>query len=527
SGYLTTETDPVFTGHSASGITSSAISNWNTAFGWGNHTGLYRLASYVPDWSDITGKPALAQVAVTGSYTDLSDIPAVFIPDVHTHPESDITDLRHYSDADIDGNEIAFNGWDKNASDDFDGDYNSLQNTPDLSQYLVSESDPVFSGHPSGSITLTDLDNWTRAFGWGDHSAEGYFRNGGETAGVDRTIGNIDSFALSFITDNTDRLYIDSRGHVGIGTQLPGNQLSVNGSADINTALQTPKLLPLSGDGNSLSMQTNQAYSGSGSLTIRTGNTTNTGGINSTGAITIETGSLSNNGGSTGTVTIRAGRSTNYAYDGSQLIVGGYPGGNGGGGLSLYSGNGWAGAGSILMKAGDAGWGPGGNITLQSGSGGGQAGSGSNIILNTGNDADAGPGSIMLQINGAEHMRMNQSGNVGIGTANPTAKLEVAGGVKVGSNGTRFTELFELTGTTVASGQISTITLPEGWTADNSRVLNIEVQHTGNLYWLGVANFMINQETSYLIKDDYITLYLPNDTYLNSAPYRVLLMRLE
>ncbi|MBN2665641.1 MAG: hypothetical protein JXR67_03965, partial [Bacteroidales bacterium] len=107
SGYLTTETDPVFTGHSASGITSTAISNWNAAFGWGNHAGLYRLASYVPDWSDITGKPALAQVAVTGSYTDLNDIPAVFTPDVHTHPESDITDLRHYSDADIDGNEIA------------------------------------------------------------------------------------------------------------------------------------------------------------------------------------------------------------------------------------------------------------------------------------------------------------------------------------------------------------------------------------------------------------------------------------
>ena len=32
-------------------------SNWNTAFGWGNHAGLYRPISYVPAWSDITSKP--------------------------------------------------------------------------------------------------------------------------------------------------------------------------------------------------------------------------------------------------------------------------------------------------------------------------------------------------------------------------------------------------------------------------------------------------------------------------------------
>jgi Collagen triple helix repeat (20 copies) len=38
-GYLTsyTETDPVFTASPASGITSTNISNWDTAYGWGNH----------------------------------------------------------------------------------------------------------------------------------------------------------------------------------------------------------------------------------------------------------------------------------------------------------------------------------------------------------------------------------------------------------------------------------------------------------------------------------------------------------
>ena len=36
-GYLTTEADPVFTGHAASGISSTNITNWSTAYGWGNH----------------------------------------------------------------------------------------------------------------------------------------------------------------------------------------------------------------------------------------------------------------------------------------------------------------------------------------------------------------------------------------------------------------------------------------------------------------------------------------------------------
>ena len=46
--YLTsfTETDPVFTASAASGITSTNISNWNTAYGWGNHASAgYQSAS--------------------------------------------------------------------------------------------------------------------------------------------------------------------------------------------------------------------------------------------------------------------------------------------------------------------------------------------------------------------------------------------------------------------------------------------------------------------------------------------------
>lgn len=32
-------------------------SNWNTAYGWGDHSGLYRPVAWVPTWDDVTNKP--------------------------------------------------------------------------------------------------------------------------------------------------------------------------------------------------------------------------------------------------------------------------------------------------------------------------------------------------------------------------------------------------------------------------------------------------------------------------------------
>lgn len=40
------ETDPVFTTHSASGVTSQLIDQWSAAYGWGNHAGLYAIAGH-------------------------------------------------------------------------------------------------------------------------------------------------------------------------------------------------------------------------------------------------------------------------------------------------------------------------------------------------------------------------------------------------------------------------------------------------------------------------------------------------
>jgi len=63
-----------------------------------------------------------------------------------------------------------------------------LYTPPDLSSYLQSESDPVFTSHPSFGITAQNITDWgvtntlvtnnhatwNTAYGWGDHSSVGY-----------------------------------------------------------------------------------------------------------------------------------------------------------------------------------------------------------------------------------------------------------------------------------------------------------------------------------------------------------------
>ena len=106
------ETDPVFTASAASGITLTNISNWDTAYGWGNHASagyLTSLPSHTHMWTDITDRP-----------TALSSF---------TNDAGFITSF--------------------------------------------TESDPTVPSHVK-SITTTKISNWDTAFGWGNHASAGY-----------------------------------------------------------------------------------------------------------------------------------------------------------------------------------------------------------------------------------------------------------------------------------------------------------------------------------------------------------------
>ena len=95
---------------------------------------------------------------------------------------------------------------------------------------LDIETDPIFGASIAAGITATDTINWNTAFGWGDHSASGYFADGGEAAGTDRTLGNTDNFSLGLKSNNATRLFIANDGNIGIGTITPTEKLHIVGN---------------------------------------------------------------------------------------------------------------------------------------------------------------------------------------------------------------------------------------------------------------------------------------------------------
>lgn len=135
-----TEVDANFTNLNTDKLETSAIgtlvpsitgynnSNWDTAYGWGNHassgylTSSTATSSYQPLDGDLT---SIAGVAGTSGFLK----------------------------------KTAANTW-------------SL----DTSTYLTSytETDPVFVASAAYNITSTNISNWNTAYGWGNHASAGY-----------------------------------------------------------------------------------------------------------------------------------------------------------------------------------------------------------------------------------------------------------------------------------------------------------------------------------------------------------------
>jgi hypothetical protein len=154
-----TETDPTVGSH-IKAITTTNISNWNTAFGWGNHASLYPLlaGSYANPtwitslaWAKITGAPAIISqayqvVQANGSNTSQRSI-------LNFSSEFIAADNSVNSRTDVSINSLA---WSK------------ITGAP---SFLTSftETDPTVPAHVK-AITTTNISNWNTAFGWGNHA---------------------------------------------------------------------------------------------------------------------------------------------------------------------------------------------------------------------------------------------------------------------------------------------------------------------------------------------------------------------
>ncbi|MCX6257468.1 MAG: hypothetical protein NTW49_06170 [Bacteroidia bacterium] len=120
------ETDPVFGAHVASSINNTDISNWNTAYSWGNHA----TAGYLTNFTESDPVWSLASV---NYYTKIN---------LQTNGSAQI----HF------------------------GNITNKPNT--LAGYGITNA--MNTSHPANSISTTNISNWNNAYSWGNHATAGY-----------------------------------------------------------------------------------------------------------------------------------------------------------------------------------------------------------------------------------------------------------------------------------------------------------------------------------------------------------------
>ena len=158
SGYISTESDPIFSASPSANITSQDITNWDNK------------SDFSGNYNDLTHKPNLSMVATTGDYDDLSNKPNIPTDYVSYLPQELTEDQKGQVRSNIGA-----------GASSFSGDYNDLTNKPNIPS---KTSDLV---NDSGFITQADVLNY-KSFPSGWHTT-------GSITGLISDINN-DSTAL-------------------------------------------------------------------------------------------------------------------------------------------------------------------------------------------------------------------------------------------------------------------------------------------------------------------------------------------
>ena len=134
--------------------------------------------------------------------------------------------------------------------------FNSAQNLltftpPDISSFISTEIDPIFSASPSANITSTNISNWNSAYNWGDHSLVGYL----QATNTDKANWNLayswgNHSSAGYLTVEADTLdSVTGRGNTTINNVSVG-QLTAGGLTYPNTNGTSGQVLTSDGSGN-------------------------------------------------------------------------------------------------------------------------------------------------------------------------------------------------------------------------------------------------------------------------------------
>jgi len=265
--------------------------NWDTAYGWGDHSTSNYLTSYTendPVWAGVSNQYLKSVLAAT-TYVAVSG--DTMSGDLNMGGNS-ITNIATNSLAFTDGETISSekvrnwntaHGWGNHAtvgyltgeSDPiFDASAASGIAAGDITDwdeahgwgnhatvgYLTGENDPIFGASVAADISGSATQNWDAAYGWGDHSTNGYVTSSTETdpvwAGVSNQYLKSASAASTYVATSGDTMtgrlmlpanglvvgttqLVVTNGYVGIGTSNPTNALAVNGTIKAREVIVT------------------------------------------------------------------------------------------------------------------------------------------------------------------------------------------------------------------------------------------------------------------------------------------------
>ena len=139
-------------------------------------------------------------------------------------------------------------------------------------------------------------------------------------------------------------------------------------------------------------------------------------------------------------------------------------------------------------------------------------------------------GGVAFQTGGlnTDRVVITADGKTGIGDISPDATLDVEGTVVIGAAGKVFSEIREITGTSAATGNYSTLGYPSGYTRENTRILSAEINYNGtNWNTLGMFNTSAPNTVGCSLSSTGIHISYPEVAAYQSKAIRILLIKVQ